>query len=175
MTKELDGPVWLRPGLPDCYPLSFLLLDDGSSLSSCSDSRARVVLTVHGDRVYSGEFATHLGRRYLWNFQVADASRKSGEVYVEQSNRKAMAGLTYAHVKARARPSRGQEKAAKQRTWLVGSVFLPLEALTASSRGNRRTDYACNSNSNYCGRKLPRPRETCSTADPRLAAPITIL
>ena len=40
MSKELNWPVWLCMGLPDCWPLSLLLLDDGSSLSPCSDSLA---------------------------------------------------------------------------------------------------------------------------------------
>jgi hypothetical protein len=41
-----------------------------------------------------------------------------------------------------------------------------VEGCTGHSRGNRQPDYACNSNSNYCGKKLPRLRETCSHSDP---------
>ena len=84
-----------------------------------------------------------------------------------KSNCEATAGVTCAHVEATVRLCRGLRKAAKQRTWLVGTVFLSPAACTGCARGNRRPDYACNSNSNYCGKKIPPLRERSSHSDPR--------
>ena len=75
--------------------------------------------------------------------------------------------MTCAHVEARVRLCRGLRKAAKQTTWLVGTVFLSPAACTGWAHGNRRPDYACNSNSNYCGKiNSATTRKTFSCAFP---------